>query len=135
MTSGPFLLDTHVIIWIFEDSSQLSRNALAAIKPSLSAAHRGALVVSVASFWEVITKSRKKSMGIADPVTWWDRAVSSLDATVLSIRPSHVVALAGLADHHQDPFDRILVAQTIAEGYTLITKDPQMKRYTTRTLW
>ncbi len=128
MSDGPFLLDTHTIIWAVENPSRLSRNASSAIRKAEN-------VISVASFWEVVIKSRKKQFDIQDPVIWWSRVIGYLDALVLPIRQAHVGTLAPLADHHQDPFDRILIAQTIVEGYTLITKDPQMKRYTTRTLW
>lgn len=128
MSAGPYLLDTHVILWIFGDSSLLSKHAASAIR-------KGELIVSVASFWEVVIKSRKGQLDVLDPVPWWDRVVRDLNATVLSIRQAHVVALAPLAQHHNDPFDRIMIAQVIAEGYTMITSDSAMNKYPVKTLW
>ena len=125
---GPYLLDTHAIIWAVENPSMLSTNATAAIE-------KGENVLSVASFWEVVIKSRKKQFEIADPVSWWNRVIEQLGALVLPIRQVHVEGVARLDDHNKDPFDRILVAQAIAENFTLITRDPLIQCYPVQTLW
>lgn len=70
-----------------------------------------------------------------DPIVWWDRAISLSGAAVLSIRANHVSALHGLADHHRDPFDRILVAQAAAEGFPLLSSDPLLKQYPVKVIW
>jgi PIN domain nuclease of toxin-antitoxin system len=54
---------------------------------------------------------------------------------VLPIRATHVTALAALADLHRDPFDRMLIAQSVAEGWPLVAKDDQIRAYPTRTIW
>ena len=48
---------------------------------------------------------------------------------------SHIGALAGLPELHKDPFDRMLIAQSAAEGFTLVTKDAAVRGYPVRTLW
>ena len=128
MNGEMYLLDTHVIIWAIENPSRLSKNATAAL-------HKGERVLSVASFWEVVIKTRKGESDIGDPVRWWHRVVTDLDATVLPIRQAHIEAVVALAEHHKDPFDRVLVAQAIAEGFTLISKDADIRRYPVMTLW
>jgi PIN domain nuclease of toxin-antitoxin system len=128
LTVGPYLLDTHAVIWHVTDSKRLSKNAESAIQ-------KGEVALSVAVFWEVVIKSRKNLLDVSDPVAWWDRVVARLGAPVLSIRPAHVAVVAELAALHADPFDRIMIAQSISEGYTLITNDPLIKRYPVKTLW
>ena len=128
MSGGPYLLDTHVVIWSVDNPSRLSREASAAIL-------NGEITLSVASFWEVVIKARKNTLALPDPVVWWNRVVASLVAPVLPIRPAHIEAVAALANHHADPFDRILIAQSIAEGFTLITKDASVRLYGLKTLW
>ena len=128
MSAGPYLLDTHVIIWAVEDPARLSKAATAAVG-------KGERILSVASFWEVVIKSRRNLFDIKEPIAWWHRIVADLNATVLPIRQAHVEAIVALADHPADPFDRILIAQAISEGFTLITKDPVIQRYGVRTLW
>ena len=56
-------------------------------------------------------------------------------ARVLPIRASHVTALAALPMFHKDPFDRILIAQAIAEGADVVTNDEPLSKYAVRTVW
>lgn len=54
---------------------------------------------------------------------------------MLPIRASHITALAALPDLHRDPFDRVLIAQSVAEGFELVTSDQQIAAYAVRILW
>ncbi len=99
------------------------------------AVETGETVLSVASYWEVIIKANKGILPINDPVTWWARAVELFKGKVLPIRASHVTALSALPDLHRDPFDRILIAQTVAEGWSLVTSDRQITEYPVRVIW
>ena len=95
----------------------------------------GENVVSVASYWEVVIKTQKGLLTIADLASWWQQALELLSARVLPIRASHVTRLASLPMLHKDPFDRILIAQSIAEGLGLVTNDAPIKAYSVQTLW
>jgi PIN domain nuclease of toxin-antitoxin system len=128
VVDGPYLLDTSTVIWALTDPKRIS-------KPARAALETGPLVLSVASYWEVVIKARKGLLRLADPVTWWARASALLGGTVLSIRVRHVSALHGLPEIHNDPFDRILIAQASAEGLALVTLDEQIRRYAIRTVW
>jgi PIN domain nuclease of toxin-antitoxin system len=92
-------------------------------------------VVSVASYWEVVVKAQKGLLSITDLPSWWQRAVELLGLRTLPIRATHVTALSALPALHRDPFDRILIAQAIADGLTLITNDEHIGKYTVRTIW
>jgi PIN domain nuclease of toxin-antitoxin system len=125
---GPYLLDTSTLIWALASSQSLSSKALKALNV-------GPLVLSVVSYWEVVIKSQKGMLKIADPVNWWSRATDLLGGEVLSIRTAHISILAGLPDIHKDPFDRMLIAQAAAEGLALIASDRIFDRYPVKVLW
>ncbi len=128
MVTGRFLLDTNALIWALADPDRLTTAANRAIR-------KGPNVVSVASYWEVVIKSQKGTLRVADPVAWWNRAIDQLTADILSILPPHVTAMAGLPPIHKDPFDRMLIAQAAAEGLTLVTGDEAILKYPVRTPW
>ena len=84
---------------------------------------RGPHCLSVLSYWEVAIKSASGKLDVGDVRLWWTRAVDDLAAHVLPVRPEHVAALHDLRPAHKDPFDRMLMAQAIAEDLTLVTTD------------
>ena len=122
------LLDTSTLIWTLSAPEKLS----AAARDLVAG---GGVWLSVASYWEIVIKAGKGLLHIPDSVSWWSRAVELVRAEVLPIRASHIGALARLPDLHKDPFDRILVAQAIAEGFPLVTPDRQIGAYPVRVVW
>ena len=124
----PRLLDTSTLLWALGSPERLSARARRLV-------NAGENIVSVASYWEVVIKAQKGLLTIADVPTWWTRATELIAAHVLPIRASHVTALAGLPEIHRDPFDRILIAQAIAEGLEFVTGDDRIREYPVRTVW
>ncbi len=122
------LLDTSTLLWALGEPERLSLRARRLVDS-------GENVVSVASYWEVVIKTQKGLLSIADLPTWWRRATDLTAARVLQIRGSHVSALAALPMRHKDPFDRILIAQAVAEGLSVVTNDRLMSGYPVHTLW
>jgi PIN domain nuclease of toxin-antitoxin system len=126
------LLDTHVFIWAISEPQRLSSRARQLIEDG-----DDDILVSVASAWEmaikVSTGKLKLKIGGAAAV-FVQRKLVEHRMTLLPIQLSHLEALEKLPLHHRDPFDRLLVAQAIAEGATLITVDAQLKRYKVKTI-
>lgn len=122
------LTDTHTLVWALSDPAALGAGARAALAGS-------PFTASVANLWELVLKSRKPGALVADPLPWWEKYVIGPRIPTLAIRTVHVRRLAGLPEFHKDPFDRILVAQALAEGLTLATKDAQLARYGQPVLW
>ena len=122
------LLDTVTLVWALGSPDRLSPQARRLVDA-------GENVVSVGSYWEIVIKSQKGLLSIADLPSWWRRATELTAARVLPIRASHVTALAALPMLHKDPFDRILIAQAIAEGLDLVTNDEPIRAYPVRTVW
>jgi len=118
------LLDTHVALWAITDSPRLSTRARALIEDP-----NATIWVSAASLWEI---SIKHGLGRGEmPVSGPDALAFFQEAglRILSIAAEHVVAVAALPPHHQDPFDRILVAQAQVEPMHLITHDALVAKY------
>ena len=123
-----YLLDTSTLLWALGSPERLSPRARRLVE-------RGENVVSVASYWEIVIKTHKGLLTIGDTATWWRRAADLMAARVLPIRASHVTALSVLPMLHKDPFDRILIAQAVAEGLDFVTNDEPIRAYPVRTIW
>ena len=122
-----FLLDTHTALWALERPKALS-------VPARNAVSAGPNVLSVVTYWEVMIKSMKGLLDVGDPRTWWRAALEQLAAKALPLRPDHVAAVHGLPPIHKDPFDRVLIAQAIAEKLTLVTMDGEIAQYASKGL-
>lgn len=122
------LPDTHTLVWALSDSISLSVAARAALADS-------PFTASVVNLWELILKKDKAGALVADPLAWWERFIVKQNIPALSIRIPHLKALADLPYLHRDPLDRILVAQAIAEGLTLISKDTLLAQYGVPVIW
>ncbi len=122
------LLDTSTLLWALGEPERLSSRARRLVEA-------GENVVSVASYWEVVTKTQKGLLSVSDLATWWRQATDLTAARVLHIRASHISALAALPMLHKDPFDRILIAQAKAERLSLVTNDTPIGAYPVQTIW
>jgi len=115
------LLDTRIFLWAVAGSPRLKPAARRAIQSAEQ------VYVSAASVWQVAIKARLGKIK-ADP----DELVAAIEASgfvELAVRAAHAAAVAGLAPHHSDPFDRLLVAQAMAEPLKLLTADAALTRY------
>lgn len=115
------LLDTHVLLWWLDDNPLLSAKARTIISSSKNLAF-----VSAASIWEI---SIKKSLGKLKVPDNLDTAISTSGFQTLDIAMPHAAIAGSLSRHHDDPFDRMLIAQAIAEKLTIITHDKRFKHY------
>ena len=118
------LLDTHLLLWAAGEPNRLPKEARNLINDP-----ENELFFSAASLWEV---SIKRGLGRkdfkADPRIL-RRGLLDNGYGEISIRSDHVVVLDSLPAIHKDPFDRILVAQAVAEGIELLTTDSQLAQY------
>jgi PIN domain nuclease of toxin-antitoxin system len=120
------LLDTHAFLWWNADDPKLGTAARAAISDLHTT-----VFVSAATAWEIALKRAKGKLDAAGDVADW---IEQNAFRALSIEVAHAVASADLRPHHRDPFDRLLVAQARLEELTLVTADPQIRRYDVATL-
>lgn len=125
------LLDTHVFIWWDSDPAKLSKKALA-----LCSGPGNTLFLSVASAWEMQIKMQLGKMKLAFSLQ--DIIREQQKANGLQIMPvelEHVLALHSLPAHHNDPFDRLLIAQARAESAVLVSKDKIFSTYQIDLIW
>lgn len=119
-----FLLDTHVLLWAAGQPDRLPAKARRLIGDP-----RNELVFSAASLWEIAIK---KGLGRDDfqvDARLLRRGLLDNGYGELAVTSAHAVAIDGLPPIHKDPFDRMLVAQSMVEGIVLLTADPVMAQY------
>jgi PIN domain nuclease of toxin-antitoxin system len=109
------LIDTHIFLWWDRQLRSLSRPLRAAI-----ADEGNDIFVSAASIWEVAIKRAVGKLSFSRPIV---EAVSELGFKILPITGSHAEHAGGLPRHHDDPFDRLIIAQAHLEGMVLGTQD------------
>lgn len=118
------LLDTHLLLWTAEGSERLSVTASQLIDDRDSE-----LYFSAASLWEVAIKyGRGRSDFVIDPRLLRHLLLNN-GYRELPVTGEHAVAVANLPALHRDPFDRILIAQSLVEGITLLTSDRRVAQY------
>lgn len=116
------LLDTHVLLWWLADDERLARGAAS----DLIRDAENDTVVSAVSAWEI---SIKQALGkLAAPYDLPEQIVAS-GFQELPVTIRHSMAAGALPAHHQDPFDRMLIAQALAEQLTLVSADRRMALY------
>ncbi|MCD4694942.1 MAG: type II toxin-antitoxin system VapC family toxin [Bacteroidales bacterium] len=124
------LVDTHAIIWFITDSGKLPINSKKIIKDTKNNCY-----VSLATYWEI---GIKHSLGRLDLKTDLESIFNLIEDTgfeLLPITTNHILKNADLEFHHQDPFDRIIIAQAIIENLTIVSKDNQFDKYKIKLVW
>lgn len=119
------LLDTHALLWWLSDDPRLSARAR-----DLIAEPANDVLVSVASLWEIVVKTRIGKLEADLPAILAE--IGRQGFTLLDLRPAHFLALAGLPTHHRDPFDHLLIAQAIAEDALFLSRDCRVSLYPVR---
>jgi PIN domain nuclease of toxin-antitoxin system len=124
------LLDTHVFIWWADQQERLSATALSALNDEANE-----LILSVVSVWEMQIKVQLSKMKLSLPLEELvETQVETNDVRILPVELAHVLALDALPFHHKDPFDRLLIAQSLQEDVTLVSADPEFPAYSVKLL-
>ena len=121
-------MDTHVLVWMAAEPERLPPAVAAAvIDPG------NEVFVSAVSVWEIAIK---RALGrLPFPLDRLDALLAEMGIEVLDLTAAHAIAAGGLPRHHDDPFDRALVAQARVEGMTLVSADANIVRYDVAVLW
>ena len=126
-----YLLDTHALLWWLFDDPKLSETARRAIA---NPDHR--LWVSAASAWEIAIKARLGKLPEAGDVTvYLETYLRKARFSELAVTIQHSLRAGALPGPHRDPFDRMLIAQSLTTGYPIISVDPIFDRYGLSVLW
>ena len=114
------LLDTHALLWWLADEGLSSRTRDAIADPA------NLVAVSAASAWEIAIKKALGNLTAPDDL---EQQVRAGGFVPLPINIAHGIAAGQLARHHDDPFHRMLIAQALAEGLTIVTHDKRFEDY------
>jgi PIN domain nuclease of toxin-antitoxin system len=126
-----YLLDSRVFLWWCAQSSKLSPTVFELIKRGDSE-----IYISLLSIREIQIKSQLGKVDLPLPIMdIFARQQAEHHFGLLAIELPHMKALTTLPNLHVDPFDRILVAQAIAEDMTMLTNDPNITQYAIKVLW
>ena len=125
------LLDTHTLLWFCLNDSQLSRAA-----GEVMADDENELFVSPASFWELAIKISQRKYSLPKPLDkFLNTMLDEQDFNLLPISVAHVANVSSMPFHHKDPFDRMLVAQSLVEGWPIVSKDDMLDVYGVNRIW
>jgi PIN domain nuclease of toxin-antitoxin system len=124
------LLDTHTFLWALAGDERMSRLARETFAGPAN------LSLSIASVWEILIKVQSGKLKLPRPVgPYVLRKLAENGIELLPISIDHLLAQESLPMHHRDPFDRMLIAQSIEENLPIITSDPWFDRYDVRLIW
>jgi PIN domain nuclease of toxin-antitoxin system len=124
------ILDTHAFLWALAGDARMSSHARDVFVGSAD------LSLSIASIWEILIKVQSGKLKFprpAGPYVLTKLAENSIKRLPISI--DHLLALERLPMHHRDPFDRMLIAQSVEEDWPIITADPMFKQYPIQVIW
>lgn len=125
-----YLLDTHTLIWFLNGDSAMSANARKLIE------HKNAKnFVSIISVWEIAIKISLGKLNIHVPMEQLPVQINNNGFELLPVAFEDTIMISKLPFHHRDPFDRLLIVQSITNNLSLISKDPQFSQYGIKTLW
>jgi PIN domain nuclease of toxin-antitoxin system len=126
------LLDTHTVLWFFDDVSKVSKTAYDAImNPD------NEKFVSTASAWEIAMKLGLRKLKLDGGVAYFVAALEDNGFAMLPIKSEYIKRLEAMPyhPHHRDPFDRMLVASATSEGMRLVSADAAFQQYDVEVLW
>jgi PIN domain nuclease of toxin-antitoxin system len=118
------LLDTHLLLWAMILPKRLSAEVAALVEDSANE-----VLFSVASIWEAAIKYSRGRADFQFEPDRFRRQLFDSDFRELPVLGEHAIAVARIPHLHKDPFDRILIAQAMVEGITLLTSDTVVARY------
>jgi Uncharacterized protein conserved in bacteria len=118
------LLDTHLLLWAVANSARLPREARELLEDD-----NNDVYYSAASIWEIAIKSSLRRKDFRVDLTQFMHVLPEMNLLELPITAAHAARVTDLPFIHRDPFDRLLIAQSIAEPLTLLTNDALLDRY------
>lgn len=125
------LLDTHTLLWATDDPSKLGPAALAALQDPASE-----LLLSAATIWELAIKIGQGKLALSMPFRKWvETASDDLRLTLLPVTLEFAERVVTLPPHHKDPFDRLMIAQSLVAGIPIEGADAAFDLYGVTRVW
>lgn len=130
MSQDSYLLDTHtLILWV---DRSLSADFLAFLD---NHNQNGRLFVSAISFWEIALLAQKGRVTIQNVHKWCEEVLSLSNIRLIDPTVTEMIDSVLLPQHHNDPFDRLLISQAAAQSLIIVSRDREMQNYTVTLFW
>ncbi len=126
-----YLLDTHTFLWFINDDATLSATAKALIEDP-----ENIIYLSVVSLWEIAIKVSLRKLEVPSPFT--EFVIEQLRENAITLSTIKIEYLGGVATlpfHHRDPFDRLIIAQSLSENWPVIGRDEIFDAYKIERRW
>ena len=125
------LLDTHALLWFIGNNPELSKASRQSIEDPANDKF-----VSAVSLWEIAIKISLEKLKLPRPFgEVFPHQLEVNGFELLPISCGQLTQLASLPFHHRDPFDRLLIAQAMADGMIIVIRDPEFSKYPANVLW
>jgi len=126
-----YILDTHILLCIVDDNPKLSKNVKSIyLNPSND------MYISLASIWELVIKISLQKLIIEDSITnFIKKHIRGNNITILDITLNHIIGLENLPYYHRDPFNRLIISQSILEKIPIISNDKSFDKYPIKRVW
>ncbi|MEL6624761.1 MAG: type II toxin-antitoxin system VapC family toxin [Bacteroidota bacterium] len=125
-----YLLDTHSLLWYIQGNTQLSSTAIDHILEPQSEVH-----VSIVSLWEITIKTNIGKLQVKGDISQIKKDIDELSFSLIPISIPTLDTYQKLPLHHRDPFDRLLIAQTLTQNQPIISADAQFDAYDVERIW
>jgi PIN domain nuclease of toxin-antitoxin system len=125
-----YLLDTHTFLWFISGDKQLPESVVKKIEDISEPCY-----ISIASFWEIAIKIQIGKLKLEISLEELYRFAEINQIEIISINEKHLLTLLKLGLIHNDPFDRLIIAQAISEKLIVVTKDKEFKKYKVKQQW
>ena len=124
-----YIIDTHALLWYLRNSSELSEKARQIID------NEEQIFTSIASLWEIAIKQSIGKLDLEYSISQIKNLCKQKSISVFPIASRHLDELISLPNHHNDPFDRLIICQAKSENLTIITRDTIIPKYPVKTVW
>jgi PIN domain nuclease of toxin-antitoxin system len=125
------LLDTHTLLWILTDNKNLSKKVR-----RLFLSEDNEIYLSVASIWEMAIKVSIGRLNLSEPVKEFvQNQVKGNDIKILAVEAEDIYPIETLPFHHRDPFDRLIIAQSMTRNYPILSADVEFDAYPIKRIW
>ena len=126
-----YLLDTHTLLWIISNDQKLSEKT-----KKIYLNTENIIFFSLASIWEMAIKINLKKLSIEEPLKDFIQSqIKSNDIKILNIEIKHILSLENLPYYHRDPFDRLIISQSMNENIQILSSDKVFDLYPIKRIW
>ena len=126
-----YIIDTHTLLWIVDDDPQLSKKVR-----SIYLNPANDIYISLASIWELVIKVSLKKLIIDDSIgNFVNTQIKGNSIRILEIKLNHITALENLPYYHRDPFDRLIISQSMLEKIPVLSNDNFFDKYPIKRIW